>query len=953
MKKTLFADLTFCLLVMFIITGCVDHYKVYYANGIEEKQYKVKLKDQFESKEAALSKIEFFANPVSKNGGKIYDRNTHLAWYRLDEHETPIKRSVTFSNQFGTQTWIIGKAVFLLVPTEKIEKSSSEPDKSKHFKCYEVLSGQSLNNKKVTLEDQFGKQVVVINKPIYFCTPVQKNNEKSSNEHLACYQVTLVEGSGEDGHAVDIKNQFGQSRLNIEKSYMLCVPSDKKKVEELGEEHQPILLKTASGIETKEFQLHDSILLNATNLSPRTGYKIQIVREDNKIITESRLSTDQHGQIPETVIWYDIGILPCLEMPIDKAVITHLSEHEVSDFEYAGKNYTLNIMKDEKPIRQITFRVAERMIRPTLYTADTRGCPKSGFLIGEEDVWVIGSNFPKGSIIRLWAVTANTQWKDADQLKDATKQYYSELPSIFELKGDNTSFKKLLWSKGLTSIGSYDIVAEVVTYPFGSYHVSSTAQVQNFVSHLSYSGFVIQRRQGVAEPLEMDLAGTRQSQLTYRDTFLTTENVYVGVDPTVQPNYMGKTADIYIVVDKPDAQWLPGTILNDVTNYVEHITVQYVCSNCWATLAWTAPLSPGKYDVVLDFNQNGNYDPGIDLIDSLDPVGFIVSEVRVNSISFNYSGSGAITIYDNVNNTNINPPEYSTIATSKIKPAAWVMGGSHSVKVDFKAVPTVSSAQIWAETGLGGLGISGSPVLVSFTNGSGQGVFNVNNVPTSVGKHLFYWDWKYKISTSTESMGSTGEHLLYTVLATPVVPMTAPSLEILDYACTWASGTTTSSGVCSDILSNGFGNHYTWNMDCHRLASDFVRLVSTQGINASQHRWASKGGYGVIDDMAYQKTNVIDPVGAIWGSGQIDWSWHQWAEADGAQRDAAAAVSLPGSWGVYEDHLFAQYKKIANNAPYTYQWMANQNGQSMGCEAPAHRDYNSNPTLHNWRGPDR
>ena len=723
------------------------------------------------------------------------------------------------------------------------------------------------------------------------------------------------------------------------------------------EKRPPTLLKTASGIETTEFQPHESILFDAINLQPKTGYLIQIIREDGEIVAESRLSTDQLGQIPETVIWYDIGVLPCLNIPMYTGAMTHFSEYEIYDAKYAGKDYTLNIIEDEMVVREMSFRVAEEMVRPRLYASDARGCPKSGFLIGEEDVWVVGENFPEGSIIRLWAVPAKTEWKDADQLKDMTKQYFSELPPIFELKGDNTSFKKLLWPKWLSSTGSYDIAAEVVTYPFGSYHASSTAQVQNVVSHLSYSGFVIQRRQGMAEPLEMDLAGTRQSLLTYRETFLTTENVYVGVDPAVQPSYMAKTADIYIVADKTDAQWTVDPNLVDVTGFVESITVQFVCTNCWATLAWAAPLTSGKYDVVLDFDQDGKYTPGIDLIDALDPIGFTVSEVRVNSISFNYSGSGAIAIYDNINNVNINPPEYSSTATSKIEPAAWVKGGSYSVKADFKAVPIISSAQIWAETGLGGLRTSGSPVLVAFTNGNGQGTFSVNSVPTSVGKHLFHWDWKYKTTAGTESMGKTGEHLLYTVLATPVAPSptasATPPLNILDYACTWANGATTKEKVCTDMLTNGFSNHYTWDMDCHRLASDFVSLVSTQGINASQHRWASKGHYGIVGDMAYQRTKAIDPVGPSWGYQQIDWSWHQWAQAEGAQRDAAAAVSLTGNWGAYEDDLFAEYKKIEKTSPYEYKWMNNQPGQSLGCEALAHRTYTSSPSLYPWRGPDR
>lgn len=579
------------------------------------------------------------------------------------------------------------------------------------------------------------------------------------------------------------------------------------------EKRPPILLKTASGIETTEFQLHDTILFDAVNLSPGTGYTVQITREDGAIVAESVLSTDREGRIPETVIWYDIGIKHCPKAPVRTDVITYISEYEITDVAYPDKNYALKIIKDEKIVREMRFRVVAEAIRPKLYAVDSRGCPKSGFLIGEEDVWVVGSNFPKGSIIRLWAVPADSERKDSTPLIDKTKQH-DELPPLFELKRGETIFKKLLWPKGLTSVGSYDIVAEVVTYSFGSYHASSTASVQNVVSNLRYSGFVIQRRLGIGEPLEQDAAGIRMSRLAFRDTFLTTENVFVGVDPYIQPGYIGKTAKIYIVADKTDAQWATDKSLNDVTGTVETVTIQPGgCANAYSSLAWapttTTSLPPGRYDVVLDFNMNGQYDQGVDLIDSLDAAGFTVADVRVESIFFNYGGSGAITIRDNIKGNNISAPEYSCGPCDEIKPAAWVMGTPRSVLVNFKAVPSVNSAKIWAENGLGGLN-SGSPVTVSFTSGSGQGMFTANTVPAYIGKHLFDWDWKYKDMNGSPSgnldIGTTGKHILYTVLSNPQAPQAEPWLEALDIASNLAYGRTTAADAVRDIWDDFYNN---------------------------------------------------------------------------------------------------------------------------------------------------
>lgn len=587
---------------------------------------------------------------------------------------------------------------------------------------------------------------------------------------------------------------------------------------EAAQKRPPTLLTTASGVSTTEFQAFDSILFDAVDLEPRTGYTVQVKNDQGEIVTASHLSTDRYGHIPETVIWYNVGILPCPQVqPIDE-VYTSLPDSQFIAPGIQGSSFTLEIRKDETLVRATAFRVADRVLRPVLYAADRRGCPKSGFLIGEEDVWVVGKNFPKGSIVRLWAVPASSDWQDGDPLKDMTKQYdgLNELPPLFELKVDETGFKKLLWPMGLTSLGSYDIVAEVVTYPFGNYRTSPTAEAQDVVSYPSYSGFVIQRRPGAAEPLEMDIAGTVLSPYTFQDTFLTDEDVYVGVDPCLQPDYVGDTANIFIVADKSDAQWTmhvgdPLDLLDDddVTGTIETITVGGICGNCWKTLAWSDPLLPGTYDVVLDFDGDHRYTPGTDLIDGLDKVGFTVAEVRVDSISFNYAASGAVTIYDDSSGINVTEPEYEENGLV-IKPAAYIMSGSYSVQVNFKAVSGINTAEIWAEDGLGGLESAASPETVTFISNSGQGTMTVNSVPNAIGKHTFSWDWKYKnvngVPSADLDMGTTGEHIVYTLLAVPQDPQAVPWVSTLEIACDLADGFDTAAAAAREIWDDFYYN---------------------------------------------------------------------------------------------------------------------------------------------------
>jgi hypothetical protein len=236
MKKTQLVVFAYSLLFVFLVVGCSDHFKVYTVESLEVG-YEVTLEDQFDQEsgtkeEVVLLAVEFFANPVSKDGSRIWRPNAHLTWYKF-EGQGP-ERTVTFKNQFDEQIWKLGKPVYLLVPTEKREPDTDSdfPDELDHFKCYEALS-EEFPEREVVLEDQFDKRLdrketAVVQRPMFFCNPVRKNDEeiKGSKNHLACYLVTSDEGFPSPLR-VNVKNQFGENILTVVESHMLCVPSEK------------------------------------------------------------------------------------------------------------------------------------------------------------------------------------------------------------------------------------------------------------------------------------------------------------------------------------------------------------------------------------------------------------------------------------------------------------------------------------------------------------------------------------------------------------------------------------------------------------------------------------------------------------------------------------------------------------------------------------------------------
>lgn len=102
-----------------------------------------------------------------------------------------------------------------------------------HFKCFKTLqAGRRFRPRSVQLTDQFGQRTTKVVRPIDICNPVRKEREAFLNktDHLKCYQIA---GGKFDQRNVAIRNQFGQTRLQVLKPKTLCLPSTKQIVRQI------------------------------------------------------------------------------------------------------------------------------------------------------------------------------------------------------------------------------------------------------------------------------------------------------------------------------------------------------------------------------------------------------------------------------------------------------------------------------------------------------------------------------------------------------------------------------------------------------------------------------------------------------------------------------------------------------------------------------------------------
>ena len=103
-------------------------------------------------------------------------------------------------------------------------------DPPTHFLCYEA-EGDAVDVT-VDLVDQFGElEQVRVDEPEVFCNPVDKNGEGVSDgaPHLTCYKIEVDDDEFEA--VVTVDKQFGEQILDVGVTKFLCVPSQKLEVQ--------------------------------------------------------------------------------------------------------------------------------------------------------------------------------------------------------------------------------------------------------------------------------------------------------------------------------------------------------------------------------------------------------------------------------------------------------------------------------------------------------------------------------------------------------------------------------------------------------------------------------------------------------------------------------------------------------------------------------------------------
>jgi hypothetical protein len=341
-----------------------------------------------------------------------------------------------------------------------------------------------------------------------------------------------------------------------------------------------------------------TLFTKITGLPPNKPFELMLYRDGQPLYRDAQgnlqpitATSDEKGEIPAVVLFYDLGVDPQTGFPTP-----------------ASGSYSVRIWGSGVD-KLISFTVRSRSKRqqipertPTIWVVRANGAIAGGSIPEGEPVYAAGINFPPNRKVRLYVVHDKWGWNAGvvpTDLEDVT--------SVIEEVTTNSSgeiVRTLVWASAQPVNGQrdFDLVANVADEN-GNFDTKYTPGVDAVDADLM-AGFTVQ---GPAQPIvRVDLASDEQGK--YRDSFSADETVTIWVNPPNRPLIPFMMARKYICPHKET--WNYGDQLVDVTGRAEWDLVRFACLNQYRYPVWAPPLTSGIYDPVIDVNQNGVYDQG-------------------------------------------------------------------------------------------------------------------------------------------------------------------------------------------------------------------------------------------------------------------------------------------------------------------------------------------------------
>ncbi|MCS7192155.1 MAG: hypothetical protein NZ937_04120 [Armatimonadetes bacterium] len=359
-----------------------------------------------------------------------------------------------------------------------------------------------------------------------------------------------------------------------------------------------------NGIPDLPLDARPTVFSSFSGFTPGQLVELQVLRNGAPITDPTtgepivfQVTADRNGNIPPIPIW-DIGVGPDGQ-PID-ASGTYEIRAVGSRRGVLAALLKFEILPLQRASRQVGYAFVNVLAgSPPRY-------PMGSVLVGEP-VLVEGFGLPANRQVKLFVVRDKDNWQSGDQLTDQ-----SGGAETTQTDTNGNLPQTQVWASAQRlgerqTDGDFDVIVDVNAND----RFDSGTDVVVFAIG---TGFTVQAasRGRQAQHLAVELAASQQGQ--FKDEFNVDENVSVWLNPPWRPMTPYQMVRKYIVLHKDE--WQDGDVLVDVTGRPEWDIMRFACANQYAYPVWIGPLTPSKYDVIIDMNNDGRYTLGTDYIDA-------------------------------------------------------------------------------------------------------------------------------------------------------------------------------------------------------------------------------------------------------------------------------------------------------------------------------------------------
>jgi hypothetical protein len=398
----------------------------------------------------------------------------------------------------------------------------------------------------------------------------------------------------------------------------------------------------------------------ARGLLPGTLYEFRVGLERGSLesrergVSFARVMTDARGAVPSFVLWYESGVVGCATRRNDAPDPRRFRFRDFDEAERALAGQTLVVSAHRVPLSrptpghalEVTAGPAQTVLQlpvvrrrsPMVYVSNAEGCLLNAQEAGRSDVYITGRNFVPGEALEVALAPNRRAWYVGDLIVDVTRRDAGRVDGgpRRAVAGADGRFTVPAWRAADQVRGAFDVVAHRLPAQ------GRTVGPRDIVSFAHETGFVLYLLYPPGGS-QMDVAGRMlldNPWFEFADAFARTgDAVWAAVDPTYVPaaHPGGTWAGYYVVNHRTGPQWVANTSLADVSGGVEVHPVKGGCINMTDVIIWNSPLSPGEYDVVVEFGSTAassgptyvpdfNYHGAVDFLDGAGQVGFTVAD---------------------------------------------------------------------------------------------------------------------------------------------------------------------------------------------------------------------------------------------------------------------------------------------------------------------------------------